>query len=210
MRPAPIPNISILYQRIRTFGTHLSRSSVLDSFHPCLFTYTHSQRMFKRDKGNLTGLTAIQKAVSIECAMASLLHVSGCNEVGCTFHNCQKLKLLFQHAIHCTVKYSGGCQHCCRLWRILEFHSKDCTEDHCPVPHCLKFRCLRHKKAGNGGSNPLKVEFLASSRSHFVSAFKTQQNDTTKRKRKAEKDAATIDTPRAVEAQQQITESNAL
>ena len=54
----------------------------------------------------------------------------------CTYPKCTMVKMLFRHGIICTVKSSGGCQLCKRMWGLLHLHARSCKQSGCRVPRC--------------------------------------------------------------------------
>jgi hypothetical protein len=42
--------------------------------------------------------------------------------------------MLFQHAVACQLKVTGGCQMCKKMWALLNLHAKSCARSDCPVP----------------------------------------------------------------------------
>jgi E1A/CREB-binding protein len=47
-----------------------------------------------------------------------------------------QVRQLFQHAVACQQKVTGGCHMCKKMWCLLNLHAKSCTESDCPVPRC--------------------------------------------------------------------------
>jgi E1A/CREB-binding protein len=47
-----------------------------------------------------------------------------------------QVRQLFQHAVKCTQKVTGGCSLCKKMWCLLNLHAKSCTTSDCPVPRC--------------------------------------------------------------------------
>ncbi|XP_007033362.2 PREDICTED: histone acetyltransferase HAC12 [Theobroma cacao] len=64
-----------------------------------------------------------------------LLHACQCRSP-CSYPNCLLIKKLFFHAKKCTVRISGGCEHCKKMWLILRLHSRNCKDSDCDVPRC--------------------------------------------------------------------------
>ncbi|KAE8714460.1 BTB/POZ and TAZ domain-containing protein 3 [Hibiscus syriacus] len=88
-------------------------------------------------------------------AMEALLHIckDGCrtigprdkvlkgNQVTCNFPACKGLEALVRHFSGCKSRVPGGCNHCKRMWQLLELHSRICNEpDSCKVPLCRHFK----------------------------------------------------------------------
>ena len=57
-----------------------------------------------------------------------------------------QVKALFQHAVTCTRKVTGGCQLCRRMWMLLQMHAKQCQAAECPVPRCRELREMRRRQ----------------------------------------------------------------
>lgn len=47
-----------------------------------------------------------------------------------------QVRQLFQHAVGCQQKVTGGCGLCKKMWCLLNLHAKSCTTTNCPVPRC--------------------------------------------------------------------------
>jgi len=50
--------------------------------------------------------------------------------------NCAKMKKLLNHELECTVKVSGGCTLCKKVWNLIRIHAQQCENENCPVPQC--------------------------------------------------------------------------
>ena len=89
--------------------------------------------------------------VQLHEAMEALLHIcrDGCRTIGprdkmlnqslgtCSYSACKVLESLLRHFSGCKARVPGGCQHCKRMWQLLELHSRMCAEpDLCKVPLC--------------------------------------------------------------------------
>ncbi|KAB2032168.1 hypothetical protein ES319_D05G352900v1 [Gossypium barbadense] len=80
----------------------------------------------------------------------ALLHIckDGCRTIGprgkvcaCNFPACKRLETLVRHFSNCKTRVPGGCDHCKRMWQLLELHSRMCNEpDSCKVPLCRHFK----------------------------------------------------------------------
>jgi E1A/CREB-binding protein len=68
-----------------------------------------------------------------------LEHSSGCIEP-CTIKNCDKAKQLLRHHRICAKKIQGGCVICKRAGTLFILHARQCTLEHCNVPHCHNIR----------------------------------------------------------------------
>ncbi|KAF7828623.1 BTB/POZ and TAZ domain-containing protein 4 [Senna tora] len=88
-------------------------------------------------------------------AMEALVHIcrDGCRTIGphdkdfkanqapCKFVACKGLELLVRHFAGCKLRVPGGCNHCKRMWQLLELHSRICADpDTCRVPLCRNFK----------------------------------------------------------------------
>lgn len=77
----------------------------------------------------------------IKAHLNVISHAASCNgPPGCSSTNCQRMKQLFQHIRSCDVTYKRGCKICTRLFMLLTKHSRDCTEDVCPIPFCDRIK----------------------------------------------------------------------
>ena len=63
-----------------------------------------SERLSEDDRAN--------RAAQLQRTMGLLLHVSQCHDPNCLSSNCLRIKQLFDHAVKCTKKVSGGCNLC--------------------------------------------------------------------------------------------------
>ncbi|XP_078169871.1 putative histone acetyltransferase HAC-like 1 isoform X2 [Carex rostrata] len=80
---------------------------------------------------------ARQKRVSQLRKMLELLrHASQCRSPQCQYPNCRKVKGLFRHGLDCTVRLSGGCGLCKKMWYMLQLHARACKETACTIPRC--------------------------------------------------------------------------
>jgi len=52
------------------------------------------------------------RAAQLQRTMGLLLHVSRCHDAQCPSTNCRRIKQLFEHAVKCQIKVSGGCTSC--------------------------------------------------------------------------------------------------
>ncbi|XP_073221147.1 histone acetyltransferase HAC12-like isoform X2 [Cicer arietinum] len=72
--------------------------------------------------------------------MEVLEHVSQCSSTiteRCCYRNCFQMKKLLVHANQCTTRVSGGCCRCKKVLQILTYHSKNCKDSECRIPHCM-------------------------------------------------------------------------
>eukprot|EP00775_Hariotina_reticulata_P014539 gene14539-14667_t len=59
------------------------------------------------------------------------------------------LRALFQHAVQCQQKVTGGCHLCKKMWCLLNLHAKSCTTSDCPVPRCRELKDLRRRQTAH-------------------------------------------------------------
>jgi E1A/CREB-binding protein len=60
----------------------------------------------------LTHEQQADRAAQLQRTMELLVHASGCSNNQCTSANCLKVKTLFQHAVTCERRITGGCALC--------------------------------------------------------------------------------------------------
>lgn len=63
-------------------------------------------------------------------------HASQCRSAQCKYPKCRKVKTLFRHGIQCTIRASGGCSLCGKMWYLLRLHARACKQSECLVPRC--------------------------------------------------------------------------
>ena len=80
-----------------------------------------------------------------------LLHASACADARCADAQCDKLKRLFHHGVHCEIKAAGGCVFCKRMWTLLQIHARGCPADACAVPRCRDIKVYQRSQAAMGG-----------------------------------------------------------
>lgn len=71
--------------------------------------------------------------------MDLLVHASRCRATKsnpCPLSGCHKIRQLFRHAHGCTIRLSGGCDVCNKIWLLLRMHSRKCEDSSCLVPRC--------------------------------------------------------------------------
>lgn len=104
-------------------------------------------RKFDETRMRLTDEDRMKRDETFQRTMTLLVHASDCRSTQCLSSNCAKVKALFNHAVNCTVKITGGCAYCRRMWALLQAHSKMCIAAECPVPRCRELRALRRQQA---------------------------------------------------------------
>ena len=93
--------------------------------------------------GQQTELTEAQRKErqrSIQLHMTLLQHAATCNSPKCPSANCTKMKGLLKHGAQCSIKATGGCNVCKRIWALLQIHARQCKATQCPVPNCMAIR----------------------------------------------------------------------
>jgi E1A/CREB-binding protein len=83
-----------------------------------------------------------ERQVHAQRTMQLLVHACSCNSSACTSNSCRKVRQLFQHAVQCQQKVTGGCHYCRRMWCLLNLHAKHCTKADCNVPRCKYVPCV--------------------------------------------------------------------
>lgn len=106
-----------------------------------------SGRKFDETRMRLTEEDRAARDQALQRTMKLLVHASACSNAACPSSNCAKVKALFNHAVSCSTKITGGCAFCRRMWALLQAHAKMCTAADCPVPRCRELRVLRSKQA---------------------------------------------------------------
>ena len=95
----------------------------------------------------LTEAERAERAAQLQKTLQLLVHACSCNNPACGSNSCRKVRQLFQHAVQCQLKVTGGCQLCKKMWCLLNLHAKSCTAAECPVPRCRELRDLRRRQA---------------------------------------------------------------
>jgi E1A/CREB-binding protein len=95
----------------------------------------------------LTEQERAERAAQLQRTLQLLVHACSCNNPQCGSSSCRKVRQLFQHAVQCQLKVTGGCQLCKKMWCLLNLHAKSCTAAECPVPRCRELRDLRRRQA---------------------------------------------------------------
>nr|KYP39500.1 Histone acetyltransferase HAC12 [Cajanus cajan] len=79
------------------------------------------------------------KAALIQELQDVVKHASQCRSTKtqpCTYLHCLQIKKLFSHASRCTIRISGGCRYCKKVWVALAVHSRSCRDSGCCIPRC--------------------------------------------------------------------------
>lgn len=53
-----------------------------------------------------------ERVNQLQRTLQLVVHASACNNPQCHSTNCKKVKMLFQHAVNCQKKVTGGCSLC--------------------------------------------------------------------------------------------------
>ena len=104
-------------------------------------------RNFDETRTRLTEAERRERDNQLQKTMALLVHACSCNNPACPSSSCKKVRQLFQHAVQCTLKVTGGCQMCKKMWCLLNLHAKSCNRSDCPVPRCRELKDLRRRQA---------------------------------------------------------------
>ena len=107
-------------------------------------TCNHKLEAIRVDnQGASSGLTEEQRRErqrNIQLHITLIEHASRCTSTTCKSSNCQKMKSYLKHGLVCTVKASGGCKLCKRIWTLLRIHAQQCKSNSCPIPQCIAIR----------------------------------------------------------------------
>ncbi|KAL7549416.1 hypothetical protein ACHAWF_012686 [Thalassiosira exigua] len=77
----------------------------------------------------------------IKAHLQVVTHAATCvGPPSCLSTNCRRMKQFFQHIQKCDVTYKRGCVTCTRLFMLLTRHSRDCTDELCPIPFCGRIK----------------------------------------------------------------------
>jgi len=96
-----------------------------------------------QDDGGGRGLSEAERRErqrNIQLHIQLIEHASRCNSSQCQSSNCAKMKSYLQHGRVCTVKASGGCKICKRIWTLLRIHAQKCKDPRCKIPQCMAIR----------------------------------------------------------------------
>merc|ERR1711862_343172 len=91
-------------------------------------------------QNELTEAQRKERQRSIQLHMQLLLHAATCVSPKCPSANCNKMKGLLKHGAQCTIKQTGGCGVCKRIWALLQIHARQCKLTTCRVPNCVSIR----------------------------------------------------------------------
>lgn len=94
----------------------------------------------------LTDQQRQERSAQLQRTMALLVHACSCSNSQCGSTSCRKVHQLFQHAVQCKQKVTGGCHLCKRMWGLLNLHAKSCNNSNCPVPRCKELKELRRRQ----------------------------------------------------------------
>ncbi len=94
------------------------------------------KRALDETRQRLTETERRERHEQLQRTLQLLVHACSCQNTQCGSNSCRKVKQLFQHAVQCTAKVTGGCQLCKKMWCLLNLHAKSCTRADCPVPRC--------------------------------------------------------------------------
>jgi E1A/CREB-binding protein len=105
---------------------------------------THKLEAIRVDnQGASSSLTEEQRRErqrNINLHITLIEHAARCKSTTCKSSNCQKMKSYLKHSLVCTVKASGGCKLCKRIWTLLRIHANTCKSNTCPIPQCIAIR----------------------------------------------------------------------
>ncbi len=105
---------------------------------------THKLEAIRVDnQGASSSLTEEQRRErqrNINLHITLIEHAARCKSTTCKSSNCQKMKSYLKHSLVCTVKASGGCKLCKRIWTLLRIHANACKSNTCPIPQCNAIR----------------------------------------------------------------------
>jgi hypothetical protein len=89
-----------------------------------------------------------ERAQQLQRTMALLVHACACADPDCASTSCRKVRNLFNHAVGCALKVTGGCPLCKKMWCLLNLHARSCTAgSNCPVPRCPELKELKRRTA---------------------------------------------------------------
>lgn len=110
-------------------------------------TFSTMCMLYKLISNNQQGEQEDSKEAAVELCVETLKHACACNDPGCTYDSCAKMKNFLQHVKNCTKRSEDNrCNTCHKAIAIIRFHAKRCTVTKCPVPFCLVVRLKRSKQ----------------------------------------------------------------
>eukprot|EP00878_Enallax_costatus_P031506 GHUV01034456.1.p1 GENE.GHUV01034456.1~~GHUV01034456.1.p1 ORF type:complete len:308 (+),score=93.52 GHUV01034456.1:203-1126(+) len=115
--------------------------------HPMVATTNFANRDEMRSR--LTEQERIERSQQLQKTLALLVHACSCHNPQCSSTSCRKVRALFQHAVQCQQKVTGGCHLCKKMWCLLNLHAKSCTTSDCPVPRCRELKELRRRQTAH-------------------------------------------------------------
>jgi len=134
-------------------GWHCNQCNDFDICTNCKNTRGHqhplvpqSSRNYDETRMRLTDAERRERSEQLQKTMALLVHACSCNDLQCQSSSCRKVRQLFQHAVGCQQKVTGGCPLCKKMWFLLNLHAKSCTRTDCPVPRCKEIKDLRRRQ----------------------------------------------------------------
>ncbi|CAF0772590.1 unnamed protein product [Adineta steineri] len=118
-----------------------------DLCNKCITIVKHEHRMDRLDEINQTTTNSDtpmnlqqQRQATMQKMVDAIRHAIQCRNANCIFKNCSPCKRLLQHVNDCTKLARNQCQHCSKLLAPIWFHTKTCTDQHCPLPFCQSFK----------------------------------------------------------------------
>lgn len=116
------------------------------TFLPAATLQKHEARKYDETRMRLTEQERRERNEQLQKTMALLVHACSCQNPQCSSNSCRKVRQLFQHAVVCQLKVTGGCTMCKKMWCLLNLHAKSCTRPDCPVPRCKELKELRRRQ----------------------------------------------------------------
>eukprot|EP00879_Flechtneria_rotunda_P004691 GHRR01004955.1.p1 GENE.GHRR01004955.1~~GHRR01004955.1.p1 ORF type:complete len:1088 (+),score=359.45 GHRR01004955.1:402-3266(+) len=115
--------------------------------HPMVATTDFNRRDEMHTR--LTEQERQERSQQLQKTLALLVHACSCHNPQCSSTSCRKVRALFQHAVQCQQKVTGGCPLCKKMWCLLNLHAKSCTVSDCPVPRCRELKELRRRQTAH-------------------------------------------------------------
>jgi E1A/CREB-binding protein len=114
-----------------------------DLCNKCYLIIKHEHRMERTDDTNETTTNSDtqlniqqQRQITMQKMLDAIRHAVQCRNANCIFKNCSPCKRLLLHAKECTKASRNQCPLCNKLLSPIWFHTKTCTDQHCPV--CIR------------------------------------------------------------------------